>query len=57
MQESIGSQESDMTEQLNQMEIDFNPPGSSVNWIFQAKILEWVAVPSSMGSSRPRNQS
>ena len=24
--------------------------------ILQARILEWVAMPSSMGSSRPRNQ-
>ena len=24
--------------------------------IFQARILEWVAVPSSRGSSQPRNQ-
>ena len=55
MQESIGSQESDMTEQLNQMEIDFNPPGSSVNWIFQAKILEWVAMTSFRESSQPRD--
>ena len=31
-------------------------PGSSVQWIFQARILEWVAISSSMGSSRPRDQ-
>ena len=30
-------------------------PGSSVHGILQAKILEWVAVPSSKGSSWPRN--
>ena len=29
-------------------------PGSSVHGILQARILEWVAVPSSRGSSRPR---
>ena len=32
------------------------PPGSSVHGIFQAKILKWVAVSSSRGSSQPRNQ-
>ena len=29
-------------------------PGSSVHGIFQARILEWVAMPSSRGSSQPR---
>ena len=33
-----------------------SPPGSSVNGIFQAKILEWVAISFSRGSSRPSNQ-
>ena len=32
-----------------------SPPGSSVYGILQARILEWVAVPSSRGSSWPRN--
>ena len=32
-----------------------NPPGSSVHGISQARILEWVAMPSSRGSSRPRD--
>ena len=31
-------------------------PGSSVHGISQARILEWVAIPFSKGSSRPRNQ-
>ena len=31
------------------------PPGSSVHGIFQAEILEWVAISSSRGSSRPRD--
>ena len=31
-------------------------PGSSVHGIFQARILEWVAISSSRGSSRPRDQ-
>ena len=36
--------------------IDCNPPGSSVHGVLQAQILEWVAKPSSRGSSQPRNQ-
>ena len=31
-------------------------PGSSVHKILQARILEWVAIPSSRGSSWPRDQ-
>ena len=33
--------------------MDCSPPGSSVHGIFQAKILEWIAVSYSRGSSRP----
>ena len=33
--------------------MDCNPPGSSVHGILQARILEWVAIPSSRGSSNP----
>ena len=36
--------------------MDCSPPGSSVHGIFQARILEWVAISSSRGSSRPRDQ-
>ena len=36
--------------------MDCSPPGSSVHGILQASILEWVAMPSSRGSSRPRDQ-
>ena len=32
-------------------------PGSSVHGILQARILEWVAIPFSRGSSQPRDQS
>ena len=32
--------------------MDYSPPGSSVHGIFQARILEWVAI----SSSRPRDQ-
>ena len=34
--------------------VDCNSPGSSVHGILQARILEWVAIPSSRGSSQPR---
>ena len=36
--------------------IDCSPPGSSVHGIPQTRILEWVAIPFSRGSSWPRNQ-
>ena len=32
-----------------------SPPGSSVHGILQARILEWVAISSSRGSSQPRD--
>ena len=32
-----------------------SPPGSSVHGILQARILEWVAIPFSRGSSWPRD--
>ena len=35
--------------------MDRSPPGFSVHGILQVRILEWVAISSSMGSSRPRN--
>ena len=35
--------------------MDCNLPGSSVHWILQTRILEWVAIPFSRGSSQPRN--
>ena len=31
--------------------VDCSPPGSSVHGILQARILEWVAIPFSRGSS------
>ena len=33
-----------------------NPVDYTVHGILQARILEWVAVPFSMGSSQPRDQ-
>ena len=35
--------------------MDCSPPGSSVHRIFQARILEWVSISSSKGSSWPRD--
>ena len=34
----------------------YSPPGSSVHGILLARILEWVAMPSSRGLSQPRDQ-
>ena len=36
---------------------DCSPQGCSVHGIFQARILEWVAIPSSKGSSQPKDWS
>ena len=36
--------------------MDCSPPGSLVHGILQARILEWVAIPFSRGSSWPRDQ-
>ena len=37
--------------------MDYNPPGSSVHRILQTRILEWLAIPFSRGSSQPRDWS
>ena len=36
--------------------MDCSPPGSSVHGISQTRILEWTAMPSSRGSSQPKDQ-
>ena len=36
--------------------MDSSPPGSSIHGILQARILEWVTMPSSRGSFQPRDQ-
>ena len=36
--------------------IDCSLPGSSVHGIFQARVLEWVAISFSRGSSQPRDR-
>ena len=35
--------------------MNYSLPGSSVHGIFQERILEWVVISSSRGSSQPRN--
>ena len=35
--------------------MDCSPPGSSVHGIFQARILEWIAISVSRESSQPRS--
>ena len=36
--------------------MDCSPPGSSVHGVLQGRILEWVVMPSSRGSSQPRDR-
>ena len=36
--------------------MDCSPPGSSVQGIPQARIVEWIAMPSSRGFSQPRDR-
>ena len=36
--------------------MDCSPPGSSTHGILQVRVLEWVAISSSRGSSQPRDQ-
>ena len=54
-------QESDTTDWATELiwtcnPMDCNPPGSSNNGILQARILEWVSISFSRGSSWPRNR-
>ena len=35
--------------------LEYSPPGFSVHGILQARTLQWIAMPSSRGSSQPRN--
>ena len=36
--------------------VDCSPPGSSIHGVLQARILEWVAISFSRGSSRPKDR-
>ena len=38
---------------LTLQSMDCSPPGSSLHGILQARLLEWVAIPFSRGSSQP----
>ena len=48
--------EPDITQQLNWIELDCGPLGSSVHGILHTRILEWVAGPLSMGFSPTQGQ-
>ena len=45
-----------MSDSCNPMDMDYSPPGASVHGISQARILEWVVISFSRGSSLPRDQ-
>ena len=55
-----GVAELDMTEWMNWTQycdpMGCSLPGSSVHWIFQAIVLEWIAISFSRGSSRLRDR-
>ena len=36
--------------------MDHSLPGASVHGVSQARLLEWVAMPSSRGSSQPKDR-
>ena len=36
--------------------MDCSLPGSSVHGVFQARVLEWIAISFAKGSSQPRNR-
>ena len=36
--------------------MNYSPSGCSVHGVLQARILEWIAIPFSRGSSQPRDQ-
>ena len=45
-----------LSQKLSCNPTDCSPPGSSVHAFLQARIMEWVTMPSSRGSFQPRNQ-
>ena len=45
-----------MCKSLSRVRLCASPPGSSVHAILQARILEWIAIAFSRGSSWPRNR-
>ena len=55
---ALGKTWSDVTQSYPTLcdPVDCSPPGSSIHGILQARILEWVAISFSRGSSQPRDQ-
>ena len=53
-----GESESEVTQSCPTLgnPMDCNPPGSSIHGMFQARVLEWVAISFSRGSSRLRDR-
>ena len=49
-----GHKELDTTERLN-LNLDCSPSDSFVHGIFPARLLDWVSISSSAGSSQPRD--
>ena len=58
MLDRLGESESEVTQSCPTLcyLVDCSPSGSSIHGILQARILEWVSMPSSWGSSRPRDK-
>ena len=60
MQDASSKQqsESEVTQSCSTLcdPMDCSLSGSSVHGIFQARVLEWIAISFSRGSSRPKNQ-
>ena len=56
--EALGTQEREVTQSCPTLcePKDCSLPGSSVHGIFQARVLEWVAISFSRGSSQPRDR-
>ena len=57
-QESESESESEVTQSCLTLcnPVDCSPPGSSIHGILQARVLEWVAISFSRGSSQPRDR-
>ena len=52
---TVHESESEVTQSTFCDPMHCSPPGPSVHGIFQARILEWVAISFSRGSSQPRD--
>ena len=58
MLDRLGESESEVTQSCPTLcyLVDCSPSGSSIHGILQARILEWVSISFSRGSSRPKDQ-